>query len=199
LCSGRRRITMNVRAKKPKIWRFLMRRPKGRRVLRGLFSCSCALLLACSSTQTALRSSSSAADDPVPAGAARSSSSDVAVLGKARSLPLVYAAADTRHCDQLQIACFSRCWETYPPYPVERGNKSQYRYCTSQCLKEYMECVKNAEAHPRTFPNQMTALDWLEKHKTEVLVGTLLFVGGAAFIIGTGGAGALILIPVAAL
>jgi hypothetical protein len=173
-----------------------MQRPLGFLKRRRLLAASCTLLLACTSSQGARRSEPSSENEPALFS---QGSIGGGIPSETRSFPLVYAAADTQHCDQLQIACFNRCWETYPPYPVERGNKGQYRYCTNQCLKEYMDCVKEAEAHPRTFPNKMTAMDWLEKHKTEVVVGTIIFAGGAAFIIGTGGAGILILIPVAAL
>lgn len=164
-----------------------------------LLPSACALLLACSCSHGALRSDASGAENATPAATGRWAAPNVSSSNKSRSFPLIHVAADTQRCDQLQIACFQRCWERYPPYPVERGNKGQYRYCTSQCLKEYMECVKNAEAQPREFPNKAVALDWLEKHKTEILVGTLIFVGGAVFIIGTSGAGVLILIPVVAL
>jgi hypothetical protein len=138
-------------------------------------------------------------DDRAPEAAGSQRAADVAPPAKGRLFPLLYTAADTRHCDEQQLACFRRCWERYPPYPVERGNKGQHIYCTGKCLEEYRECVKGSEAKPRTFPNETTALGWLEKHKTEVAIGTLVFIGGAAFIIGTGGAGALVLIPVVAL
>ncbi|HLL02061.1 MAG TPA: hypothetical protein VK539_15830 [Myxococcaceae bacterium] len=62
-----------------------------------------------------------------------------------------------------------------------------------------MECLKGAEAQPREFPNKTMAMDWLEKNKKELLVGTLIFIGGAVFIISTSGAGVLILIPIVAL
>ena len=62
-----------------------------------------------------------------------------------------------------------------------------------------MECVKELEARPLAFPDMKTAKDWLARHETEVLVGSLVVVAGATFVVATGGAGALVLIPLAAL
>jgi hypothetical protein len=66
-----------------------------------------------------------------------------------------------------------------------------------------MECVKEVEARPRplAFPDMKAAKDWLASHKTEVLVGTIVVVvvAGATFVVVTGGAGALVLVPLAAL
>jgi len=159
---------------------------------------SCVLLLACGSVQPVTRHDSWPTTSAVEVTEPRIPA-DLHASQDTGSIPWVYAAADTRHCDQQQIACFNQCWEKYPPYPVERGNKGQYLYCTSKCLAEYIACVKDAEASPRTFLTQNAALDWLGKHKTEVLVGTLVFVSGTVFIIATGGTGALILVPVAVL
>jgi hypothetical protein len=41
------------------------------------------------------------------------------------------------------------------------------------------------------------ALDWLKSHKTEVALGTVVIVAGVAFVLTTGGSGALILAPLA--
>jgi hypothetical protein len=62
-----------------------------------------------------------------------------------------------------------------------------------------MECTKEMEAQPLMFPDMKTARDWLEEHKTEVLVGTVVLVAGAAFVVGTAGVGVLVLIPLVAL
>ncbi|HZI10918.1 MAG TPA: hypothetical protein VE153_11060 [Myxococcus sp.] len=42
-------------------------------------------------------------------------------------------------------------------------------------------------------------MDWLKEHKTEVLVGSVVVVAGAAFIVSAGVAGALVLLPLAAI
>lgn len=62
-----------------------------------------------------------------------------------------------------------------------------------------MQCVKEMEAQPLMFPDMETAQAWLKRNKTEVLVGSIVLVAGAAFVIGTAGAGVLVLVPLAAL
>ncbi len=62
-----------------------------------------------------------------------------------------------------------------------------------------MQCVKEMEAQPLMFPDMETAQDWLKRNKREVLVGSIVLVAGAAFVIGTAGAGVLVLVPLAAL
>jgi len=62
-----------------------------------------------------------------------------------------------------------------------------------------MECVKEVEARPLAFPDMKTAKDWLERHKTEVLMGSIVLVAGVTFVVATGGSGALVLVPLAAL
>jgi hypothetical protein len=62
-----------------------------------------------------------------------------------------------------------------------------------------MECTKQTEAQPLMFPDLKTAREWLEEHKTEVLVGSIVLVAGAVFVVGTAGAGVLVLVPLAAL
>lgn len=62
-----------------------------------------------------------------------------------------------------------------------------------------MECLNDNEAHPLAFPDMETAKDWVRRHQTEVVVGSIVVVAGAAFVVTTLGAGALVLVPLAAL
>jgi hypothetical protein len=117
----------------------------------------------------------------------------------ARAFDLVYASNGSRDCDAEHIACFRRCWNTPPPYPLRHGDKGHDKHCTRKCREEYMECLKQTEARPLAFPDMKTARDWLGSHKTAVLVGSIVLVAGAVFVIATGSAGALILVPIAAL
>jgi hypothetical protein len=64
-----------------------------------------------------------------------------------------------------------------------------------ECLKELEK--ETREAPKLTFTNMDSALDWLRKHKTQLIIGTVVVVAGVAFVIMTGGSGALILMPVA--
>jgi len=117
-----------------------------------------------------------------------------------RPLDIVLAATKSRDCDAEHKECFEDCWNSPPPYSHIPPQKAQhYQHCTSLCLKRYMECCKQQRMRPHSFPEMQTALDWLREHKTEVAVGSVVIVAGVAFIVATGGAGGLVLLPLAAI
>ena len=99
-----------------------------------------------------------------------------------------------RDCDQEHITCFRDCWNARPPWPVRYHKWDHNTYCTSKCLAEYMACLA-ALAGERVFEEMEDAIDWLADHP-EVVVGTVVVVGGAVFVVATGGSGALILVAV---
>lgn len=129
----------------------------------------------------------------------RAARPDASTRGSPRAFDIVLAAGTSRDCDAEHLKCFDDCWNSPPPDPIERGNKGHYKHCTSLCLKQYMECCKSQELRPRTFPDMTTARDWLNSHKAQVLVGSIVVVAGAAFIVSVGAAGALVLLPLAAI
>jgi len=83
-------------------------------------------------------------------------------------------------CDAEHIRCFDRCWNRAPPLTSIEEQLERDR--------------KKKELH---FSNIDVALDWLRNHKIEVAVGTVVVVAGVAFVVATGGSGALILAPLA--
>lgn len=107
-------------------------------------------------------------------------------------------------CAEEQIKCFDRCWNRAPPLTtIKRGSGKHHEYCTEECRKEYNDCVDEQEQlererkKDRHFSNIDAALEWLRNHKTEVAIGTVVVVAGVAFVVATGGGGALILAPLA--
>ncbi len=97
------------------------------------------------------------------------------------------------------------CWEKNQwPYP---HNKEQagwyYKRCTADCNREFTDCEEEHEEAERQqekkleFSRMNEALEWLEKHKTEVVLGTIVIVAGVAFFVTTGGSGTLLLAPLA--
>lgn len=110
-----------------------------------------------------------------------------------------------RNCDAEHIACFDRCWNATPPLrSIKKGTGKHHEYCTEECRKEYMDCVKESEQSAQKhgsrqlqFSSIDKAIDWLSEHKAEVAIGTVVVVAGVAFIVSTGGTGALILAPLA--
>ncbi|WP_147333091.1 hypothetical protein [Archangium gephyra] len=105
-----------------------------------------------------------------------------------------------RNCDAEHNECFDDCWKTEPlPYPHEKRDGAFFEYCTSLCRKQYMECVAENEkkAKELKFSRVAEAVDWIRNHKAEVALGTVVVIAGVAFVITTGGSGALILAPLA--
>jgi len=104
-------------------------------------------------------------------------------------IELVSAEED---CNNEHIQCFRDCWKKKPPYPygAKRGD-GHYRYCTETCRKAYVECMKKAGLM-REFSIMSAALDWLKNNKA-IVVGTVVVIAGAVYVVSTGGSGALVL------
>ncbi len=47
------------------------------------------------------------------------------------------------------------------------------------------------------FSRMNEAIGWIRDHKAEVVLGTVVIVAGVAFVLTTGGSGALVLAPLA--
>ncbi len=106
-----------------------------------------------------------------------------------------------RNCDEEHVDCFEKCWNARErPYPHVSRDEWYYKYCTKKCREDYLNCLDSLETAAReapslTFTNMDSALRWLREHKTQLLIGTVVIVAGVAFIITTGGSGALLLVP----
>lgn len=110
-------------------------------------------------------------------------------------------------CDDALNKCFKRCWESSrQPYPHLEHDEWYYEYCTRECRKEYMNCVEEKEkeeaekakkSSPLEFSSIDAARDWIRTHKSTLALGTVVIVAGTAFILVTGGTGALLLAPLA--
>jgi hypothetical protein len=111
----------------------------------------------------------------------------------------VFASQNTRDCDAEHIACFQRCWKKKPPYPRPRGSWEHHDYCQNKCLGEYMACLEQQKLRLREFSTLERAMDWLRRHKKEILIGTIVVVAGATLVVASGGSGALVLVPLTAL
>jgi hypothetical protein len=106
-------------------------------------------------------------------------------------------------CGQEQVDCFEKCWNASDrPYPHIKRDEWYYKYCTKKCREEYLACIEEREkaaqkAPALTFTRMDSALNWLQEHKTELIIGTVVLVAGVAFVIALGGTGALLLVPAA--
>jgi hypothetical protein len=108
--------------------------------------------------------------------------------------------AGFRDCDAEHAQCFKECWNAPTlPWPHTKRDEWYNEYCTRECRKQYMECEKENEkkAKELKFSRVEDAVGWIRAHKTEVALGTVVIIAGVAFVITTGGSGALILAPLA--
>jgi hypothetical protein len=106
-------------------------------------------------------------------------------------------------CDEEQVDCFEKCWNARErPYPYVKRDEWYYKYCTKKCREEYLKCLDDLEEATKevlrlSFTSMDAALSWLREHKAQLIIGTIVVVAGVAFVITTGGSGALLLVPAA--
>ena len=82
-----------------------------------------------------------------------------------------------------------------PPYPYKRGGHDHHAFCENTCREAYDDCLKLNELHALEFTTMDDAIDWLKRHRQQLLVGTLVMAAGVTFIVISAGAGVLILAP----
>lgn len=65
-------------------------------------------------------------------------------------------------------------------------------------MKQLAMCLAQAEASPVRFEAMDTAVDWIKRHRTQILAGTVIVVVGVTFIavVGASGGAALVFVPV---
>jgi hypothetical protein len=108
--------------------------------------------------------------------------------------------AGFRDCDAEHNQCFDECWNASSlPYPHTKRDGWYREYCTKTCRELFVECEKENEqkAKELRFSRVDEAIEWIKNHKTEVVLGTVVVIAGVAFVVTTGGSGALILAPLA--
>lgn len=110
--------------------------------------------------------------------------------------PTELTASRTRDCDKEHIECFRRCWKRKPPYPSERGDAGHNSHCRETCLEAYQDCLARNKLQALRFTTMSEAIDWVKRHRQELLVGTLVVAAGVTFIVVSAGAGILVLAPV---
>lgn len=110
-----------------------------------------------------------------------------------------------RDCGEEMKKCLNQCmgstqgsnWE-HPFQPSGRKLGGKHAECRKRCWPDYEDCNKqNAEdtAKAAEFSSIDQAVDWLKRHREEVLVGAVIVIAGVAFIVVTGGSGGLLLAP----
>ena len=113
---------------------------------------------------------------------------------------VVPAAARPRDCDQENQDCYRRCMSRpLPPgyegftSPRKRGGQSEF--CRGECQQAYDDCLELERLRPQEFTATDSAVDWLKRHRTAVMVGSVIVVAGVAFVVISAGAGLIVLAP----
>jgi hypothetical protein len=105
-------------------------------------------------------------------------------------------------CDEEFKQCMKRCWDKRYPWPHNKPQAGWYHErCEQDCNKTYNDCEDEKEEVEKRkklkFSRMDEAIAWLRSHKAEAALGTVVIVAGVAFVLTTGGSGALILAPLA--
>jgi hypothetical protein len=97
-------------------------------------------------------------------------------------------------CNDALIGCVRRCLNNpKPPWPSQKkGDFFHRKHCNDKCNAEFMACMRKAGLL-QTFSALEAAWSWIKSHGKEI-VGTVVVIGGVAYIVSTGGSGALILV-----
>jgi hypothetical protein len=94
-------------------------------------------------------------------------------------------------CNEQLMACVPACINALPAR--KRKDKALHAECARECNKKYYVCMQLAGL-AKAFDALDKAWSWIKDNKAQI-VGTIVIVGGVAYIVSTGGTGALILIP----
>jgi hypothetical protein len=111
----------------------------------------------------------------------------------------VVRASFNRDCEEERDRCEEMCKASLKGRNwthASGGSKAQI--CRERCRPAYQDCSQLREqADAVKFPVTDKAVDWLKRHREELLVGTIIVIAGVAFavvVVGSGGT-ALVLVP----
>lgn len=128
-----------------------------------------------------------------------------------RNIVRVSSAGLNAYCDGRYDQCVNDCTKSSRPVVVN-GHKytdtkiNPWRivrgwWCSTYCLEASTECKKGRGEWAAEFDAEFNsidpAVDWIKRHYTELVVGTVVIIAGVTFVVviaGTGGA-ALVLAP----
>jgi hypothetical protein len=116
------------------------------------------------------------------------------------------------YCDGRHDQCVNDCLKSSTPFVIGHRKYMDTRaqpwriarswWCPANCMEAAIECKKGrgewADQHAAEFDAIDSAIDWIKKHRTELVVGTVVVIAGVAFAVVVAGSGgsALALVPV---
>lgn len=124
---------------------------------------------------------------------------DGTLVGARAGVPgLKLTSSSERDCHQEYLQCHRECRSS--PLPpnyrhIPRGSVRHDSYCWEKCKQPYLDCERLKELQPREFTAMDNALDWLKRNRKTLLVGSVVVIAGAVFVVVSAGAGLVVLAP----
>jgi hypothetical protein len=108
-------------------------------------------------------------------------------------------ASFSRDCEEERDQCEEMCKASLKGRNWSHASAgSKAEICRRRCRPAYLDCSQLREqADAVKFPVTDKAVDWLKRHREEILLGTVIVIAGVAFtvvIVGSAGT-ALVLVP----
>ncbi|HLL00231.1 MAG TPA: hypothetical protein VK539_06565 [Myxococcaceae bacterium] len=128
-----------------------------------------------------------------------------------RDIVRVSSSGLEAYCDGRYDQCERDCLKSSRPFAIghrqyvdtqtQPWRIARRWWCPRNCLAASIECKKGrgewADEYAAEFDAMDPAIDWIKRHRTELVVGSVVVIAGVAFAVvvaGTGGA-ALVLAP----
>jgi hypothetical protein len=117
----------------------------------------------------------------------------------------------SRACNEVMERCLELCmarampdWASHIrarfPNTAAGRRQAKYVFCQEECAKERNACyakLRRERQEAMEFSSADRAIDWIKRHKTELLVGSVVIIAAVAFIaVACGSRGCVILIPI---
>jgi hypothetical protein len=129
-----------------------------------------------------------------------------------RNIVRVSSSGLNAYCEGRRTQCEADCLRSARPFEIGRRKYQDTRvqpwriargwWCSRNCMNAFAECTTGrgewAEEYAAEFDSIDPAIDWLKKHRAELVVGSIVVIAGVAFgvvVAGSGGA-ALVLAPI---
>jgi hypothetical protein len=129
-----------------------------------------------------------------------------------RDIVRVSSVGLNAYCDGRHDQCVRDCLKSSRPFVIGHRKYMDTQaqpwriarswWCPSNCMEAAIECKRGrgewAEEYAAEFDAIDPAVDWIKRHRTELVVGAVVVIAGVAFavlVVGSAGA-ALVLVPI---
>lgn len=115
-------------------------------------------------------------------------------------------------CDASYERCIKFCFASKVPIPVEDSifdgsrkdwPKRQKQWCGDMCMKYYNMCLRGQgpwaarKVPAREFSEINVAVDWVKRHQTELIIGSVVVIAGVTLVVvACAGGGCVALVPI---